>query len=147
MGFSPAQNRRAMVSSMMTTPGLRLSSRSVKSRPPTSGILTVSKYCVLTKLSDTRIGSFPVGGQIQRSKIRQGDRAHAGQGPEAAHHLLIKPLPLVIRPAERLQLKVHGQRILRVEAQIQIAGVLEAAEKQARADQQDEREGHLRAHK
>ena len=80
----------------------------------------------------------------QQRRLRQAGLAHAGDRANPIQHVPIEQRdPLLVVP---VQLRVHAKEreILRVEADVDVTQILHRAKKQPGADQQHQRDRHLR---
>ena len=80
----------------------------------------------------------------ERRRAHQRRRLHARQRRHTLQRTPVELLPLRLRVAQQVDVERHRQHVLRVEAGVNALRPLEAAQEQARADEQHQRQRDLR---
>ncbi len=154
---SPGKTRSANVRLTRSTGGACASSRSSKARPLTSGHAHHFEV-VGADGAQVRLGLLRGGRRTaddvrrarpalarERQVARQRRAAHARHRRDAAQQLVVEARGLaVLAVARGRERDPHRQEVARVEARVNVEHRDEALHQQPRADEQHERERHLR---
>ena len=93
-----------------------------------------------------RQDTIGMDGETQRRKIRQSCGLNPRQLLQARQQLTVKLNSRLVRVAHRSEIEVNQQHMARIESRIGLLRFLKAADEQARARQQQQRQGDLRHH-